>query len=140
MLGVKHYPKDYVTGCRQRVDAQLAAYRKLAAATGKGKAGTALQAFAPGYFNSMVIVLEGCFTHRLRGVEGKDGNPCNEVRVLATSILEHGGVLTGEKSIKLTPETSVLGLAEGERIELTEGELTRLAEAYFAEIEKRFVA
>jgi hypothetical protein len=68
MLGVKHYPKDYVTACRKRVDAQLAAYRKLAAAAAKGKAGTALEAFAPGYFNSMVIVLEGCFTHRLRGV------------------------------------------------------------------------
>jgi hypothetical protein len=136
MLGVKNYPKDYVARCRRLVDDQLAAYEKLARAAGTAKA---LDAFAPGYFNGMVIVLEGCFTHRLRGVEGKDGNPLNEVRVLASSILEHGGVLTVEKSIKLKPETSVLGLAPGDEIALTEGDFAQLARAYFDEIEQKFV-
>jgi hypothetical protein len=139
MLGVKTYPKQYVTSCKKRVDAQLAAYKKLAAAAGAGKAGTALDAFAPGYFAGMVIVLEGCFTHRLRGVEGKDGNPLNEVRVLATSILEHDGKLTVEKTIKWKPETTVLGLAPGDKIALTEADFTKLAKAYFAEIEAKFV-
>jgi hypothetical protein len=86
-----------------------------------------------------VIVLEGCFVHRLRGVEGKDGNPLNEVRVLATSILEHDGVLTVEKSIKWKPEASVLGLAPGDKVALTEADFTKLAKAYFAEIDAKFV-
>jgi hypothetical protein len=139
MLGVKSYPKQYVKQCRSMIEDQLDAYRTVAAAAGKGKAETALDAFAPGYFNSMVVVLEGCFTHRLRGVEGKDGNPLNEVRVLATSILENDRVLTVEKSIKLKPETSVLGLAPGDAVALTEGDFAKLAQAYFDEIERKFV-
>ena len=139
MLGVKNYPKQYVAQCRKRVDAQLAAYKKLAAAAGTGKAGTALKSFAPGYFNSMVIVLESSFVHRLRGVEGKDGNPMNEVRMLTTSILEHDGTFTVEKSIKWKPEASVLGLAPGDQIELTEADFAKLAKAYFAEIGAKFV-
>ena len=139
MLGVKTYPQKYVKQCRSNIDGQLAAYKKLAAAAGTGKAGTALKGFAPGYFNSMVVVLESCFMHRLRGVEGKDGNPLNEVRVLTTSVLENNGVLTVEKTIKWKSEASVLGLAPGDEISLTEADFAKLAKAYFAEIEAKFV-
>ena len=58
------------------------------------------------------------FLHRLTGIEGKDGNPLNEVRVLCNSILPNQGKLQVDKlpgwpnsagaSIKLPPEKSVL--------------------------------
>ena len=85
-----------------------------------------------------MLALDEYFVHRLRAVEGKDGNPLNEVRVLATSLMLHDGVVTVEKSIKWKPEASVLGLAPGDRIELDEKRFTKLAAAYFDEIEAKF--
>ena len=58
--------------------------------------------------------------------------------MLATSIMLHDGVLTVEKSINLKPETSVLGLAPGDRIALDETRFGKLAAAYFDEVEARF--
>lgn len=142
MLGVKSYPQDYVDACRAQVDAQVAAYDALERAAKKTKAaplGKALDAFEPVFFNDMVLVLDSFFTHRLRGVEGKDGNPLNEVRVLQSSLVEHGGQLTPDKTIKLKAETSVLGYDVGDQIRLSQADFVKLAEAFFAEIESRFV-
>ncbi len=136
MLGIKSYPQDYVDACRGRVASQVAAYRDVAATTGDGEA---LATFEPAFFNNMAIVLDAYFTHRLRTVEGKDGNPLNEVRVIAGSLMAGGGALTPDKSIKLRPETSVLGLAPGDEIALDEATFGALADAFFAEIEKKFV-
>jgi hypothetical protein len=72
-------------------------------------------------------------------MEGKDGNPLNEVRVLCTTLMENDGVLAADKQIRLRPETSVLHLAVGDEIRLTQGEFVRLAEGFFAEIEKKYV-
>lgn len=138
MLGIKTYPRDYVDACRQRVEAQLAAYRDLRSAAGP-EADEALVAFDSQFFNNMVLVLDNSFVHRLRVVEGKDGNALNEVRVIGGSLLVHDGVMTMEKSIKLKPETSVLGLAEGDTVALTEADFEKLAAAFFAEVEQRFV-
>jgi hypothetical protein len=135
MLATNSYPPDYVQQCRANVDDVVKAYRKVAAAA-KGDASVAT--FAPRFFNHLVLALEEYFVHRLRAVEGKDGNPLNEVRVLASSLMLHDGVLTVEKSIKLAPETSVLGLEPGETIVLDEKSFTRLAAAYFDEIEAKF--
>jgi hypothetical protein len=145
MLGMKSYSRDYVDACRRRVDTQLAAYRDLAAQVatgtdgGEGSGGDPLAAFAPLFFNSMVVVLDACFVHRIRAVEGKNGNPLNEVRVLAKSLLENAGVLAVDKSIKLTPEASVLGLQAGDEVALGEADFAKLSDAFFAEIEKKFV-
>lgn len=145
MLGMKSYSRDYVDACRRRVDTQLAAYRELAAQVatgtdgGQGAGADALAAFEPLFFNSMVVSLDACFVHRIRAVEGKDGNPLNEVRVLAKSLLENAGVLAVDKSIKLKPETSVLGLQTGDEITLGEADFTKLSDAFFTEIEKKFV-
>lgn len=35
----------------------------------------------------MVVVLEGCFVHRSRTIEKKDGNPLNEVGMLSNSMM-----------------------------------------------------
>lgn len=136
MLGVKTYRQDDIDACRARVAAQVAAYHALADAAGAG-AGEALTAFEPEFFNNMVIVLEGCFVHRLRGVEGKDGNPLNEVRMLAASLVA-GGVLTADKTIKYDPAKAVLGVPLGETIRVDEKSFVELAEAFFAELERKF--
>jgi len=135
MLGVSKYPKPYIEQCRARFGAQLDAYEALASAT---PAADATGAFEPGFCGHMLMALEMSFVHRLRGVEGKDGNPLNEARVLCSSLLLHEGVMTPEKSIKLKPDESLLGYREGDRIELTIPQLRRLSDAFFAELERRF--
>ena len=125
MLAVSSYPHDYIDDCRNRVDAQLAAYRDLAAAAGDG-AGPALE--------------DQLFVHRVRNKEGKDGNPLNEVRVLCASLMSNDGVMAADKTIRLKPEASVLHLAPGDEIALGEDDFTRLAGAFFDELEKRYAA
>ena len=80
MLGMKAYTQDYIDACRARVDADLSAYRKHV-----GKAPS--KEFEVRFFNDQVLLLDHMFLHRLTGIEGKDGNPLNEVRVLCNSIL-----------------------------------------------------
>ena len=135
MLATNSYPPEYVKQCRANVDNLVKAYRKVATAA-KGDASVAK--FAPRFSNHLVLALDEYFVHRLRAVEGKDGNLLNEVRIVATSLMLYDGILTVEKSIKFKPETSVLGLAPGDPIDLDEKSFTQLAAAYFDEIEARF--
>ncbi|HEV7760642.1 MAG TPA: hypothetical protein VGO78_16675 [Acidimicrobiales bacterium] len=137
MLGVSSYPQAFVDGCRQRLDTLLRTYDELQAAAG-ADAGDAASAFEAQFFANLVLVLDHSFMHRLRGVEGKDGNPLNEVRLLTGSLLEHDGVLTAEKTIKYDAGRAVVGIALGDEIRLDEKSFRLLADAYFAEIEKRF--
>jgi hypothetical protein len=141
MLGMKTYALPYTNACRASVDADVAAYRKQ---TGK----TASKEFEARFFNNEVLLLDYMFVHRLTGIEGKDGNPLNEVRVLCNSLLLNGGKLQVEKlpgwpnsagaGMKLPPAKSVLKLQAGDEIKLTEAEFVRLSNAFFAEIEARF--
>jgi hypothetical protein len=134
MLAQNTYSPEYVDDCRAMVERELAAYRKVADAKSKATR----NGFEPAFCNSMVLALDRCFVHRTRAQEGKDGNAMNEVRLLCSSILEHGGVFTGEKVIKWRPEASVLGLAEGDEIEIDADGIGRLASAFFAGIEEKF--
>jgi len=131
MLGVKTYPNEYIKSCRAKVNADLASYRSLSAPPAD---------FEASYFNNLVLVLDLMFVHRLRTVEGKDGNAMNEVRVLVDSLLLHGGVFTADKSIKLAPSKSVLGLEFGDTVALSEAQFVRLFDAFFHEIEANFSA
>ena len=141
MLGMKKYPKDYIAACRARVDADLRAYRKQ---VGKSPS----REFEARFFNDQVLLLDHMFVHRLTGIEGKDGNPLNEVRVLCNSILLNGGKVQVDKlpgwpnsagaGLELPPETSVLKLHAGEEIALSEADFVRLSRAFFVEIEKRY--
>lgn len=135
MLGVSTYSQEHIDACRAAVAAQLAAYADVTETAGDA---AAIARFEPLFANHMVLALDFSFCHRLRGKEGKDGNPLNEVRVLASSITQHGAVLTADKTIRLTPATSVLGLELGAPIRLSAGDFARLAEAFFAELERRF--
>jgi hypothetical protein len=46
--------------------------------------------------------------------------------------------MTIEKAIKLSPEKSVLKYGAGDKIALDEKAFSQLADAFFAEIEKKF--
>ena len=145
MLGVKKYTKRYVDGCRSRVDADLAAYRKLLAAarkqspTNTARRNSASAVFAAAFFSDMVLLLDYLFVHRLRTMEGKDGNALNEVRLLCTSILENRSVMVADKSIKYSPEQSVLKYRVGDNIQLNEGDFVLISKAFFAEIRKKYL-
>ena len=105
MLAVSKYEPEYVEQCRERVSADLAAYDRIA-----GAANGALDGFESVFFNNMVLTLELQFVHRLRKAEGKDGNALNEVRILASSLVENGGVMLADKQITFK-DGSLLGYA-----------------------------
>lgn len=135
MLGVNSYPKDYVDRCRRHVARQLETYEAVAA---KMKDKAALAAFEQQLFNNMVLVLDELFLHRLRGKEGKDGNPLNEVRVMTAAVAANNGVMTSDSTIKLDPAKTVLGYHVGDELRISADDFARLAEAFFAEIELRY--
>jgi hypothetical protein len=137
MLAVTSYSQDYIDDCRRRIEAQLAAHSALASTAGQGDPST-LAAFDALFFNNLVLVLDHCFVHRTRAIEGKDGNPLNEVRMLASSILRDGCVLAADKTIKYKAESAVLHLAVGDEIRLDEAQFASLSRAYFAEVEHKF--
>jgi hypothetical protein len=139
MLGMKRYPRKYIDASRNKVDADVVAFKKLSNAARKaGTSEKALESLETAYFNNMVLVLDHLFVHRLRGVEGKDGNAMNEVRVLNDAIMLNGGRMVQDKQITLTPDVSVLGYAKGDEIKVTEEDFVQLAKAFFAGIDERF--
>ena len=141
MLGRKTYTREELDAARTAIDAQVSAYRRLADAVeraGDADARTALAAFDAQLARALVLELDRFFVHRLRVVAGKDGNPLNEVEMVAGSLLTDGA-LRPSTVIKLAPETSVLGLAAGDPIALTMDDFERLAAAFLGELERRFV-
>jgi len=56
-----------------------------------GPRASRFETFEPILFNNLVVVLDGYFVYRTRGIEGKDGNPLNEVRMLSHSIFARQG-------------------------------------------------
>jgi hypothetical protein len=138
---MKKYTRDYIASCRARVDADLRAYRE-----GVDKATS--KEFEARFFNDKVLLLDYMFVHRLSGIEGKDGNPLNEVRVLCNSMLFNRGKLQVDRlpgwpnsagsGMSLPPEKSVLKLKAGDEVRVSEADFVRLSKAFFAELEKRF--
>jgi hypothetical protein len=140
MLGMRNYTREYIDGCRSRVDIDLSTYRKLVAAAGNQPASVeALEAFEAPFFNNMVLLLDHFFVHRLRTVEGKDGNPLNEVRILCDSMLNNNNIMGADKTIKYEPAKSVLKYQVGDEIKLNEADFHLLYKAFLAEIESKFL-
>ena len=129
MLCMNTYPQDYIDGCRARIDADVAAFGRLA---DPGD-------FEPVFFNNLVVALEMAFCHRTRGVEKKDGNPLNEVRMLCVALMQTNGRLEADRTIKWRPETTVLGYQIGDEIRLTTADFSRLSKAFFAELESKYL-
>jgi hypothetical protein len=145
ILCINNYTQEYIDDCRAKLDRQVAAYRKLVKTARShdgakdGPLGAAIASFEPVFFNNMALVLEGFFVQRSRTIEKKDGNPLNEVRVLCNSMIEGGGIMCAEKSIKLDPAKSVLGYDVGEEIHLREADFARIVDAFLAEVEQKFL-
>ena len=114
MLAATAYPKEYLDGVRARFGA------------------------ATGDYALLVVALDRAFVHRVRKNEGKDGNALNEVRMITDSVLENGGVLAANSTIKYRPENAVLGLAVGDEIVVDADGFARLLDAFLAEIEARY--
>lgn len=141
MLANDRYSQDYIDDARARVRAQVDAFRSVAGARAAASADLntdkAFAALEAAFFNNMVITLESYFRDRTRGLEKKDGNPLNEVRVLTHSMLQNGEVFMAN-AIGMNPDKSVLGYEVGDKIRIQEAEFSQLAEAFFAEIEAKF--
>ena len=135
MLGRANYPLDFIVACRKRAERQLKLYDALAK-----KAGKEVDAFAPEFFNTMVLSLDHYFMHRLRGKEGKDGNPANEVRMLATSLLENDGVMNADNTIKYDAAKSITGIAVGQKIVIDRKQFEALVDGFFDEIGAKFAS
>lgn len=135
MLAVSRYEPEYIAACKARMDAHLAAWRAMVAAVG---AGPAVKAFEHECFNNMVLALDNCFLHRLRGAEGKDGNPLNEVRMMCGSLTHGGDRMTADRTIKYHPEKSVLGYRLGDTLALTADDFEKLAGAFLDQIALKY--
>ena len=142
MLGRKDYTQEELDNAKARIGGQLAAYHALAQATSASadkKAGAALEEFEAQFFNNLVLVLDRLFVHRLRVSTGKDGNPLNEVELLAESLMNNGGVFRGNNVIKYVPEQAVVKIKPGDQIRLTADDFERLSAAFFADLEQKFL-
>ena len=93
MLSVKGYSKDYIDSCKGKVERDIEVFNLLDRYSIE---------FERCYFNNMVLILETMFIHRMRGQEGKDGNPLNEVRMLANSLLTNQVKRVSYKTINIT--------------------------------------
>jgi hypothetical protein len=141
MLGRKTFTQQELDDATAAIAEQLAAYKALAgAASSDPQARSALDAFAPLFFNHLALALDRRFVHRLRGVTGKAGTPLNELELIVESLLNHHGVLHGITVIKYVPEESVVKLGVGDEIHLSEDQFERLSQAVLAELEAKFVA
>ncbi|MBM2809344.1 MAG: hypothetical protein HW416_103 [Chloroflexi bacterium] len=144
MLGMRTYTQDYIDACRSRVDSALSVYRNLVMAardhpSDKTLPDPRLEAFEATFFNNMILVLDYLFVHRLRTVEGKDGNPLNEVRVMANSMLLNNNIMSADKSIALSAAKSLLKHQVGDEIKLSEADFRLISKAFFAEIERKYL-
>ena len=143
MLGRSTYTREELDQGKAAISAQLAAYKALVkAANGKTadkKVSTALGTFESMFFNNLTIALDRFFVHRVRPITGKDGNPLNEVEMICESLLNNNGVLRESKVLKLIPEKSVTKLAFGEPIQLTLEQFEQLSDAFFTDLERKFL-
>lgn len=141
MLGMKAYDADYIASCRETIERNLRLYDSQVEPSSGGE-------FQTSFFNAQVMLLDYMFVHRLSGIEGKDGNPLNEVRVLCNSLLFNGGKLQVDRlpgwpnsavsGLKLPADRSILGLSPGTQVQVKREDFIRLSEAFFSEIARRY--
>jgi hypothetical protein len=127
----------HVRATRDEIAAQVKAYRDLVGAASKAsgmslaRIDAALSAFEPAFFNNLLVALDARFP----------GGACcggarAEVRLLAHSLLVHGGVLTAHTAIPCDLDASVLRLDAGERIALNGDDFAALSAAFLDQVDE----
>ena len=136
MLGRQTCPSAQITACRAEMTAMAATWRAVAKTS---QAAARVEAEVQ-VFNQMAVALEARFVHRLRGVEGKDGNPMHELRLLALGVTTNGSYFPSDHSLTWQPEASVTGYRAGDKIRLSEAVFSRLVPAYLDAVATKFGA
>jgi len=127
-----------VEACRADLARQLAAYRDLIAAASKSsgmsltRIDAALAAFEPGFFNHLLLALDGRFAR----VATPDDPAVLEVRLLCDALAGNGGVLAVPAEVAYEPSRSVTGLDAGDRIALSAEKSSALSDAFLAALER----
>ena len=127
-----------VQACRDEIAAQIRAYRDLVGAASKAsgmsltRIDAALAAFEPAFFNNLLLALVARFAER-----SIDRGPSAEVRLLAASLMHHGGVLAADPAIPYDADASVLRIDLGERVALNADDFEALCDAFLAQIDPR---
>lgn len=120
---------------RAKVAADVAAFRSFAAAVApEHRADVEARWFA-----NALVALDARFAHRDPSLEGVDGNPIHEVRLLVTALLRDrppAEVSPGRYSTA----AAVLALALDQPVALAADPFRALAEAYLQELEGRYLA
>ncbi|MDR0922272.1 MAG: hypothetical protein LBM95_07820 [Lactobacillales bacterium] len=128
MWATKSYPTSYVEKIQKHFEQQLSEFQTFS--TDKKLEAT--------FFENATIALEYAFVHRMRTVEGKNGNPLNELRMLAQSFLANDGIFTEDTLYKYAAEKSVLGYRYGEVIQLSAEDFELLLRRVIEEILVKF--
>ncbi len=138
MQAATTYSHQYIVATRARVAEQLATFRRFASVATTPDAAAAITAWAPVYFGSLVVGLDHAFVHRRRDAAQHDADVLDEIRTLASSIAEHGGVLTLDPTVPYDHERSTTGARPGTLIVVDDVTFEHLADAYLAAIEARY--
>lgn len=96
-----------------------------------------LSTFEVTFVNSMVLVLDRPFVHRLRSVTGEEGKASTRSNCSVT----HRSATRGSRGkfpIDYIPERSVLKLEAGDSVRPTESEFERLASAFFVGLKSKY--
>jgi len=129
------FPPSVFAAARAKVAADVAAFQSFAPALAPElRAGVEARWFA-----NALVALDARFAHRDPSLEGADGNPIHEVRLLVTALLRDrtpADVPPG----RYRPAASVLGLALDQPVVLAADPFRALAEAYLQELEGRYLA
>ena len=130
--------RNLVQAARAEIAAQIRAYRDLVGAASKAsgmsltRIDAALAAFEPAFFNNLLVALDARFREHAGGAAS---SARGEVRLLARSLLAHGGVLAADPSGRHDADASVLRLDVGDRIALNADDFEALCGAFLAEVE-----
>jgi hypothetical protein len=121
-----------VQACRDEIAGQLRAYRDLVGASSKAsgmslvRIDAALAAFEPAFFNNLLIALDARFADQPHAAGGARA----EVRLLAVSLMAHGGVVTCDDA----SPTPLLRLDAGDRIALNADDFQAVCDPFLDEL------
>ncbi len=133
MLCMNGYENDYVRYCEKNISQLVTHYQELI-----GVLKTRPIDFENGLCAHLVLALDNYFLHRSRAIEGKDGNPLNEVRLICAAITENKGIFTQNKTMKYDANNSVLKFNYGDEVRITIEEFSKLNEGFIEQIKIKF--